>query len=104
MERIAPAIAPAREELISEEQGVESDRFGQCHADDGLNEDFAGSSRITADALDGFGADEADANSGREAAEGALNAAGDLSEFCDHGGVSLLVALPPCARLARSRR
>src|SRR5688572_7883093 len=80
----------AREDLLAEEQRVERDRFGQSHADDGLNEDFAGCTGIAADALDGLGADESDANGGREAAERALYAAGDFSDDWDHGGCILV--------------
>src|SRR5688572_10161914 len=72
------------EGLLAEEQRVEGDGFGERHADDGLNEDLAGSAGIASDALDGLGADETDTDGGGEAAEGALNAAGDFSDDWDH--------------------
>ena len=81
-----PALA-AREDsiqlLATEEQGVEGHGFGQGHADDGLHEDFSGCTGVAADAFDGFGSDETDANGGGETAEGSLNASRDFSEV-DH--------------------
>lgn len=74
----------AQQKLLTEEQGVERDGFGQRHADDGLDEDFAGSAGIAADAFNGLGSDETDADGGGETAEGALDAAGDFSDDWDH--------------------
>jgi hypothetical protein len=56
-----------------------------------LDEDLSGSARIAADSFNSFGADKAYADSGSQAAEGALNAAcyagaGNLSEDGGHSG------------------
>src|SRR5690349_892007 len=69
--------------LTTEEQCVKRNGFGQCHTDDGLNEDFARCTGIAADALNGFGADETYANGGGETAERALDAPCDFSDV-DH--------------------
>jgi len=69
--------------LTTEEQSVERNGFGQCHTDDGLNEDFARSTGIAADALNGLGTDETYANGGCKTAERALDAPCDFSDV-DH--------------------
>ena len=69
---------------MTEEQRVERDGFGESHADDALHEDLRGGARIAADGFSGFEADEAYADRGAEAAETALNGAGDFSEEVNH--------------------
>src|SRR5581483_1287409 len=53
-----------RTRLLDEEDRVERDGLGERHADDGLDENLAGRAGIAADALDGLGADETDADGG----------------------------------------
>lgn len=71
--------------MTLQEQRVKRHGFGEGHADDGLHEDFSGGTRITTDAFNGFGSDETDADGGRKASEGALNASCDFSDVLDHG-------------------
>ena len=76
-----------RKELLNEEDRVERDGSGEGHADDGLDEDLAGRAGVAADAFDGLGADETDADGGGETTEGGMETAGDFCELGDHGGV-----------------
>src|ERR1019366_6180732 len=77
---------PARKkrEGLLDEHCVERDGFSERHTDDALHEDFRGGTGIAADGFGGLEADESDANGGAEAAEAALDAAGDFSDGLDH--------------------
>ena len=81
------------ESLRCEEQSQDTETFGERHTDDGLNEDFAGGSRIPADSFGGFLSDEADADSGAEQSKRAGNIAGEFSDGGDHCGGLLLLAI-----------
>src|SRR4051812_3807433 len=97
-------LAREPNELLAHEERVERDRFGERHAENGLDEDFDGRARIASNAFDGFGADEAHAYGGGETAESALDAAGDFSEYWDHVCVCFWLETRTSARVARSRR
>ena len=92
------------ESFRGEEQSQDTKPFGERHTDDGLNEDFAGGSRIPSDRFGGFLSDEAHADGGAEQSKRAGNIAGEFSDGGDHCGGFVVVNYPPCARLARSRR
>ena len=62
---------PAQQERVSsgaQEERVERDGFGECHADDALHENFRGGTRIATDGFGGLEADEPDPDGGAEAA------------------------------------
>lgn len=85
------------EELLAEEKRVERDRFSQRHTDDGLDENLAGGTWIAADALDGLGANETDADGRRDATERTLDGTCDFSDDLDHDVWMLLLGVPPSA-------
>ena len=69
--------------LLGEEQRENAETFGERHADDGLDEDFAGRAGIAADGLGGLVADHADADGAAEETESAGNVAGHAGGFCE---------------------
>src|ERR1051326_8426301 len=101
----SPARGDGETRLLHEEDRIERDGFGERHADDGLDEDFAGSAGIAANAFNGLGADETDADGGGEAAERDVNTAGHFREGEVHGDMCCYCWLdfPSPARVARSR-
>jgi len=78
--------AAGRMILLAEEQRVEGNRFSECHADDGLHENWGCGTGIASDGFGGFEADKAHADCGAEAAETALDASCDFSDNLDHDG------------------
>jgi hypothetical protein len=71
--------------LVSEEQGVERHGFGEGHAENADDEDFAESVGIAADGFSGFVADKTHAEGGAEAAEAALDAIGEIASEASGG-------------------
>jgi hypothetical protein len=71
-----------------EKQGVEGDSLSQSHPDDGLDENFAGSARITANGFNSLGANEAHPDGGGGTAKCGLDAVGEgginCSDDIDH--------------------
>ena len=81
-----------------EEDHVEGHGFGECHAENGLNEDLAGSAGVAADGLNGFLTDETHAESGTEGAKRDVDVARDaggsgLSDDIEHDYGWLVVAV-----------
>jgi len=75
--------------VITKENGVERDRLGQRHTNDGLDEYLARRARITADSFHSLGTHEPHADGGGDAAKGALNgfdvtSDGDFSDYVNH--------------------
>ena len=67
-----------------EEERENAETFGERHSDDGLNENFAGSGRITTDSLSCLLSDKSDADGGAEQSKRAGNVAGEFSDDGDH--------------------
>lgn len=113
MQRTGGALPWEQQTLLGENQGENSQTFGQRHADDGLNEDLGGSAGVAADGFSGLEADKADTEGGAEHAETdgdvAGNASGGSRDFSSEEEVHwmwcfILLLDPSCAQVARSRR
>ena len=85
---------------FGEKQRENAEAFRERHADDGLDEDLAGSAGVTTDGLGGLLADETDADGGAEETERAGDVARDFSE--DDGHVVDLVVVAVAAVRTRS--
>src|SRR5688500_9027127 len=91
--------------LLDEEHGENAEAFGECHAENRLNEDLRRSAGITTDGLGGLHADKTDADGRRDEGTGDADVAGEFCEHWDHGGFFfLLVGVPPSTHVAWSRR
>jgi hypothetical protein len=85
LKRGPPMRAALAKELdFLEEDGVESDRLGERHPDDGLNEDLARRTRIPSDRFGAFHADQAHPDSRSETTQASLHVACDFRDYFNH--------------------
>ena len=78
---------------LREEEREDAETFGERHADDGLDENLAGSAGVATDGFSGLLADETDADGGTEETERAGDVASDFSDDGIHGVDGFVVAV-----------